>query len=208
MLRTFKILFVTISATALLLAACANPHPLAGFEEISPATVLEHPEPRESTPYAAELVSRGQYLVSMLRCGACHTDGALAGKPNGERLLAGSSVGIAFTNPLQDKHPGVVYPSNLTPDTETGLGGWSEQQVMALVRTGTNRHGGKAFSVMPYLAYATINNEDARAIATYLASLPPVRHEVPKNVSPGQRAPAPYVHFGVYMSKELVDRDQ
>lgn len=193
-----------MAAGALAVLACTGPQPFEDFEELSPATVLEHPAPLESTVYAPEAVARGRYLVSILRCGACHTDGALAGKPDTERLLAGSSVGIAYTSPARDRNPGVVYPSNLTPDSETGLGSWSEQQVMAMIRTGTRRHGGRAFSIMPYLAYAEITEEDARAIATYLATIPPVRHEVPANVAPGQRAKAPFVHFGVYMSKELV----
>lgn len=189
-----------IAMTGLLLA-CAGANPLDDYEELTPATVLDQPEPLATDAYPESVVAHGKYLVTLLRCGACHTDGALTGAPNPDRLLAGSSVGIAYTSPLKNNRPGVVYPSNLTPDPATGLGNWTEQQIVDLVRTGANRHGGRALSVMPYPAYADISDADARAIAAYLRSLPPVRHEVPYNVGEGQRAPAPFVHFGVYRSR-------
>ncbi|NND44740.1 MAG: cytochrome c [Xanthomonadales bacterium] len=184
-----------------ILMSCAAANPLQDFEELTPATVLDHPEPAPSDRYSEAVVAHGKYLVTLLRCGACHTDGALTGTPNPERLLAGSSVGIAYTSPLENSRPGVVYPSNLTPDAETGLGRWTEQQVVDMIRTGSDRHGGRAVSVMPYPAYAELNDADARAIAAYLSSLPAVRHEVPYSVSEGSRAPAPFVHFGVYRSR-------
>lgn len=190
-----------LAVSVAVLMSCAAASPLQDFEELTPATVLEHPEPAASDHYSNELVAHGKYLVTLLRCGACHTDGALTGMPNPERLLAGSSVGIAYTSPLENPRPGVVYPSNLTPDAETGLGRWTEQQVVDMIRTGSDRHGGRAVSVMPYPAYAELSDADARAIAAYLSSLPPVRHEVPYPVSEGSRAPAPFVHFGVYRSR-------
>jgi len=202
-ISAFKQAIVAV-ATATLMLACASPNPLEDYEELEPATILEHPRALDSGEYPAEVVAHGQYLAKLLRCGACHTDGALAGRPDSERLMAGSSVGIAFTNPLDDSRPGVVYPSNLTPDPETGLGGWNEREIIQMIRTGDNRHGGQAISLMPYLAYSDLSDDDVRAIAAYLRSLPPVRHEVPANVAQGQRARAPYVHFGVYMSKELL----
>ena len=53
---------------------------------------------------------------------------------------------------------------------------------------------------MPWPAYAQLSDEDINAIVAYLRSLPPVRHQVPANVPPGNEASAPYVHFGVYQS--------
>ena len=71
-----------------------------------------------------------------------------------------------------------------------------------MVRLGVDQHGRQTIPVMPWPAYARITGEDAQAISMYLKSLPPVRHEVPQNVSPGQRATAPFVHFGVYQVRE------
>lgn len=186
----------------LALGACSTADPLADYDELTPAAVLELPDARASKEFDPETVSRGRYLVNLLRCGACHTDGALLGEPDETRLLAGSSVGIAYTSPLQDKNPGVVYPANLTPDPDTGLGGWSERQIVDRIRTGSDRHGRRSIPVMPSAAYASIDDDDARAIAAYLRNLPPVRHAVPASVAPGQKARAPFVHFGVYRSKQ------
>jgi mono/diheme cytochrome c family protein len=187
-----------------ILAACsgATINPLDEYDEVFPATVTEQPEAEQGYSYPEEEVSRGYYLVSLLRCGACHTDGSLIGEPNPAHLLAGSSVGIAYTNPLEDKNPGVVFPPNLTPDDRTGLGKWTQQQVADMIRTGTDRHGSRKLSLMPYSAYSSISAEDALAIAAYLGSLKPVRHEVPENVRKGTKTDRTFVHFGIYRSKQ------
>lgn len=187
------------------LAACASSSdsydPLQDFEQVSPAAAQVTPAPT-ATAYPPEAVQQGQYLVTLLGCANCHTDGALVGEPNDSRLMAGSEVGIAWTSPLEGSNPGVVYPANLTPDPETGLGDWSLEEIVAMLQTGIDNHGRGSLPVMPWIAYSRLKAEDARAIAMYLKSLPPVKHSVPRNVRPGQRATAPYVHFGIYQSKK------
>jgi len=59
---------------------------------------------------SAQTMSRGEYLVTIMHCGGCHTPGALAGKPDFSRKLAGSSIGFGIPG------VGVVYPPNLTSD--------------------------------------------------------------------------------------------
>jgi mono/diheme cytochrome c family protein len=140
--------------------------------------------------------------VGLLGCGSCHSDGALVGNPVEGRLLAGSQTGIAFTSPFVDKNPGVVYPPNLTPDMETGLGTWSINQLVQMVRMGTTDHSARSIPVMPWPAFSNITSPDALAIAAYLKSLAPVRHQVPRNVAPGQKASAEFIHFGVYQSQQ------
>lgn len=177
-------------------------NPLADFEQLDPATIFATPEPRpEATPYSTEQLSRGRYLVGLLGCGSCHTDGALVGDPNPNRLLAGSDTGIAYTSPFVDSNPGVVYPANLTPDMETGLGSWTMERLVTMIRVGTTEHSTSSLPVMPWPAYASITHDDALAIAAYLKSLTPVRHRVPANVRRGEPAQAPFVHFGVYQSR-------
>jgi len=65
-----------------------------------------------------------------------------------------------------------------------------------------SRHGTQTLLVMPWLNYSRLLPEDATAIAMYLKSLPPIEHQVPANVLPGQRATAPFVHFGTYRSQQ------
>ena len=144
----------------------------------------------------AAQVQRGQYLVEMLACAACHTDGQLIDEPDVNRYLAGSSVGIAYTN---DAEPGVVFPANLTPDKATGLGRWKPAEIRRNIQYGIDKHGRQQLPIMPWPGYAHLTDADADAIVAYLMSLPSVHHRVPKNVAPGKPSVAPYVRFGVYV---------
>ncbi len=127
-------------------------NPLDDFEVLDPASIFATPEPRPQTSdYSTEQLSRGRYLVGLLGCGSCHTDGALLGAPDPDRLLAGSSTGIAYTNPLQDSNPGVVYPANLTPDLETGLGSWTMERLITMIRVGTTEHSASVCRSCPGL---------------------------------------------------------
>lgn len=190
---------LAISCAMTACSTTAPTNPLDDYEQLKPTTIFQQPT-ATSQQYPAAMVDHGRYLVSLLGCGTCHTEGALVGEPNSNKLLAGSHTGIAYSNPLQVKNPGVVYPANLTPDKETGIGNWTEQQIVAMIRTGTDNHGSASLPVMPWPAYAIISNDDARAIAAYLLSLSPVHNDVPRNVKPGERATHPFVHFGVYRS--------
>lgn len=193
-----------LSYLLIFVAGCAETrvgyNPLDDFEQLDPATIFAMPEALPSPNYSTEQLQRGKYMVGLLGCGSCHTDGALVGNVNQSRLLAGSSTGIAYSSPFVDDFPGVVYPPNLTPDMETGLGTWTMNRLVQMIRVGTTDHSGRSVPVMPWPAFVNITEEDAFAMAAYLKSLPPVRHQVPSNVSPGQRSTAPYVHFGVYQS--------
>lgn len=182
--------------------ACTTQNPLDGYEALTPTTVMDAPD---ADPAAVgqdpEMAAHGKYLVELLGCGACHTDGALVGQPRQDRRLAGSQVGIAYSNPMEYENPGVMYPSNLTPDAETGIGKMSDDQVIGAIREGLDRHGLQRLPVMPWPAYAKISNDDIEAILSYMRTLPAVRHQVPMNVVPGKKADGLYVHFGVYRSR-------
>ena len=116
------------------------------------------------------------------------------------RLLAGSHLGIAYTNPFRDALPGVAYPSNLTPDPRTGLGNWSDAQIAAAIRSGELASDPGHLMVMPWPLYQRMSEEDVKAIVAYLRSIPAIQHPVPKRVAPGTSATTPYVYFGVFRS--------
>ena len=141
-------------------------------------------------------LDRGRYLVDLLSCASCHTNGQLINDPVKEHYLAGSDVGIAYSD---GDNPGVVFPANLTSDPETGLGRWTREQITRNVRYGIDKHGRQQLPIMPWPGYAHMDIEDAEAITTYLMSLPPVKHEVPTDVAPGEPSKAPYVRYGVYV---------
>jgi mono/diheme cytochrome c family protein len=132
-------------------------------------------------------VARGQYLTSIMDCAGCHTPGSLSGRPDPDRWLGGSDVGFALPDGA------VVYPKNLTPDPETGLGRWTEEEIARAVRQGQSRDGRVLIPVMPWPSYSVLTEADARAIAAYLKSVPPVRFAVPRDTRAGERPSAPYM---------------
>ena len=124
---------------------------------------------------AAEPLARGRYLVNAMLCALCHTPTrAQDGGYDARYFLAG---GVRLS-----AYPwGVWFSGNLTPDRDTGLGEWSESEIVAAVTRGIARDGDRLDPLaMPWPWFARLSAADARAIAVYLKSLPPVRNDVPK----------------------------
>lgn len=132
-------------------------------------------------------IKRGEYLATIMDCTGCHTPGMLLGKPDTGRYLGGSDVGFRIPE------LGTFYPPNLTPDRETGLGNWSESDIVAAVRDGVRPDGRILVPVMPYHAYGRLTDLDARALAGYLKTLKPVRNAVPASTGAGEQPTAPYM---------------
>ena len=133
------------------------------------------------------LVARGQYLATIGVCTDCHTDGALAGKPDASRYLAGSTIGFEVPG------FGIVYGKNLTPDPETGLGAWTDEEILRALKQGQGRDGRALAPIMPWHAYTVLSAEDSRALVAFLRSLTPIRFAPPANVKPGEKPTAPYM---------------
>ncbi len=134
---------------------------------------------------APDTVERGRYLVSIMDCAGCHNTGAFSPAPE-QGYLQGGTIG--FEVPGQ----GVVYPPNLTPHPDAGLGRWSSAQIIAALRTGVRPDGRILATAMPWQGYAKVTDADAQAIVAYLKSLPPSDHRVPGPSAP-EAAPAPYL---------------
>jgi mono/diheme cytochrome c family protein len=136
---------------------------------------------------ADDSLGRGEYLATIMDCGGCHTTGVLLGKPDSKRYLAGSDVGFQIPG------LGIFYPPNLTPDRETGIGAWSADDIVNAVRTGERPDGRILAPVMPYGHYGKLTDADAYALARYLKSLKPVRHQVPAITGAAEKPSAPYL---------------
>lgn len=132
------------------------------------------------------LIERGRYLAAIMDCGGCHTPGALVGKPEMSTPLAGSSVGF------QVPGLGIFYPPNLTPHPEAGIGRWDEAAIIAAVRTGVRPDGRELAPAMPWRSYGALNDDDAKALAAYLKSLPVVDRKAPGPFGPGEKPAVPY----------------
>ena len=125
-------------------------------------------------------VERGKYLVTLGLCTDCHTPGHLLGKPDENRFLGGSQVGFDVPG------LGVFHGPNLTPDKGTGLGNWTDEQIIAAFRTGTRPDGRMLAPIMPWRQFAKLTDVDAKAIVAYLRSLPPVKNQVPGPFGPSE----------------------
>lgn len=196
-----RTLLTTAALAAFLVGCAADENPLDDYEQVDTVTIFDAPAVTDVAPENREAVARGEYLVELLGCGSCHTDGALIGEPDMTRWLAGSRVGVAYSNPMEFRKPGVVFPPNITPDEETGIGRWSRREIADAIRAGAGRHGRGRILVMPWQGYGKLTDSDVLAIVGYLENLEPVRHRLPENVPPGRSTRERYVHFGVYRSR-------
>jgi alcohol dehydrogenase (quinone), cytochrome c subunit len=107
------------------------------------------------------LVARGEYLAKAGDCVACHS--APRGKP-----FAG---GLPMTTPM-----GRIYTTNITPDPDTGIGRYTEQDFVRAVREGVAKDGHNLYPAMPYPSYAKVSDDDMKALyAWFMRGVAPVR---------------------------------
>jgi mono/diheme cytochrome c family protein len=127
----------------------------------------------ERTPQRLE---RGRYIATGLSgCIYCHTphDWTAPGAP----MLAGMSGG-GDVLPYADL-PGRIVAPNLTPDPETGVGHWTDDQLARAIREGVGHDGRALFPIMPYKHYHNMSEEDLASVVVYLRSLSPVHNPLP-----------------------------
>jgi mono/diheme cytochrome c family protein len=129
------------------------------------------PGPWQPDPAKDATWNRGAYLVHSLgRCGDCHTPRTLLGVPDPERFLAGVPAG-----PPNDAPGGKQVP-NITPDRKAGIGNWSEDDVVRVLTDGNTPNFDEVGGGMAEIVKNTarLSEEDRRAIAVFLASVPAV----------------------------------
>ena len=124
-------------------------------------------------------MERGRYLVqSVLVCVECHSEkdksryaSPIVGTPGAGGACFGSEAGL----------PGVLCGMNLTPDRATGLGDWTDAEILRAVREGVGRDGGIVFPMKPIRGYRHLSEADGRAMVAYLRSMEPVENAVPQS---------------------------
>ena len=107
----------------------------------------------------ATLAARGEYLVRLGDCAACHT--AVGGRP-----FAG---GDAIDSPF-----GAIYAPNITPDKATGIGAWSDEDFYRAMHDGVGKNGQYLYPAFPYQWFSRVTREDVMAIKAYLDTVPAV----------------------------------
>lgn len=126
------------------------------------------PEPVQ----AAASIERGAYLMNgVVACGNCHFARGEQGQPLLEKGLSG---GMLFDEP-----PFKAYAANITPDAETGIGKWSDEQLGRAIRDGVRPDGRLIGPPMPIEFYRHMSDEDLASIIAFLRAQPAVRNKVP-----------------------------
>jgi len=115
-------------------------------------------------------VQRGRYLVDAADCGSCHT------VPGSNHPFAG---GRRIETPF-----GALAAPNITPDHETGIGSWTDEEFDAAVRNGRGRNGERLYPAMPFPYYSRMSREDVKDIRSYLETIASVHNPVKSNQLP------------------------
>jgi mono/diheme cytochrome c family protein len=154
-----------------------------------------------------KLAQRGEYLVKTMGCNDCHTPWKMGPKgpePDMTRMLSGHPhdlvmppaptlppgpwmITVAATQTAWAGPWGVSFTRNLTPDKETGLGDWTEENFIATIRTGKRMGKGRdILPPMPIPAFKNLQDADLKAIFAYLRTIPAIKNAVPEPIPPAQ----------------------
>ncbi|MEN3381016.1 MAG: hypothetical protein V7608_1060, partial [Hyphomicrobiales bacterium] len=142
---------VVIVALVVLIAAAGIVYALLPGRLALAADAFQKPDPQ-----SFEDIERGRYLATAADCAACHT--ARGGKP-----FAG---GLPIETPF-----GTLVAPNITPDRESGIGAWTDDEFRRAMQDGIGRDGEFLYPAMPYPAYAKLARDDVLAIRAYLATV-------------------------------------
>lgn len=164
--------------TLLGVAGCSREQAPAPAPAASPPAARPAPAPAPAAAAAvirdsADPLQHGRYLVETVAgCGNCHTPRLPDGTPDPTKNLAGAFV---------IEEPGVfkAYAQNITPDMETGIGSWTEDQIVDAIRNARKPDGTFMGPPMSFGWYKGMSDTDAHAIAKYIKTVPAVRNEVP-----------------------------
>jgi len=125
-------------------------------------------------------LARGKYLTEgPAHCFFCHSEHDLT-QPQAPIIQAKKGAGWAM--PVAELNN--ISSKNITSDRETGLGAWSDDEIARAIQEGISRDGHALFPVMPYLDFASLDEEDIASIVVYLRTIPAVRNEVAKRNLP------------------------
>jgi mono/diheme cytochrome c family protein len=120
-----------------------------------------------------DLVTKGKYIFAAAGGGCgCHTE-------PGKAATGLNAGGRRFDAPF-----GTVYSTNITPDRQTGIGAWTDEQIIAAIRLGRRPNGERILPVHPFMAFNGMAEEDLRAVVAYLRIVPAIlRPNQPKQIT-------------------------
>jgi nicotinate dehydrogenase subunit B len=120
----------------------------------------------DASVFSEATIARGRRLAALGDCAVCHTSA------NGASNAGGRTIETPF---------GTIYSTNITPDSETGIGAWSYPAFERAMREGIHRDGRQLYPAFPYTHFAKATDADLQALYAYLMAQAPVRAENPRN---------------------------
>lgn len=122
-------------------------------------------------------LARGEYLVEgVAHCFQCHSTHDLT------KIEAPIVEGMKGAGWLMEEAPGLgsIVAPNITPDKETGIGNWTDDEIARAIREGVSRDGSALFPIMPYDSFRDMSDEDLASVVVYLRTIPAVRNALPR----------------------------
>ena len=156
-------------------AGCQKSEPPAQPAATPPAAQQPAAQPAvaavQKIPDSTDPLAHGRYLVETIAgCGNCHTPHLPDGSLDESKAFSGAFV-------IED--PGFkAYARNITPDMETGIGSWTDDQVVNAIRNGQRPDGTFLGPPMSFAWYKRMSDTDVRAIVAYIRTVKPIRNEV------------------------------
>lgn len=156
-----------VTVSSILITSCNNEP-----EEEEPETRIQNKDSLDKA------IKRGEYLAqNVAQCIHCHSQRDLT-KYSGP-VVPGTEGGGGFAFVPQFGLPGTFYGKNITPDKETGIGSWTDEEVLRAVTQGISKNGDTLFPLMPYVSYNRMAKEDLLNIIAYIRTLKPIKNSVP-----------------------------
>jgi mono/diheme cytochrome c family protein len=170
---------ILVSLFAILLLAVVGGLTAIGWQ------IVLGPDARPVTSVPFEVtearLARGKYLAEgPTHCFFCHTEHDFS-TPEYPSIAA--KKGAGWVMPIPELNH--IASRNITADRETGLGDWSDDEIARAIREGVRKDGSALFPLMPYLEFATLDDEDVKSIVVYLRTIPAVKNTVPTRQLPG-----------------------
>lgn len=140
----------------------------------------EEPQANNNQDSLQKVIARGEYLANhVAACLHCHSQRDFT-------KFAGPTVpgtegegGEVFSHDMLDAIPGIIYARNITPDPETGIGTWTDDDILKAITQGINKNGDTLFPLMPYANFNHMAKSDLMSIIAYLHTLKPIKNKVP-----------------------------
>ena len=127
-----------------------------------------------------KVIERGEYLaIHVAPCMDCHSKRDFS-KYSGPVIPGTEGMGgEVFDHKLFDAMPGTVYAKNITPDPETGIGTWTDDEILRAITQGINKNGDTLFPIMPYANLNHMAKSDLLSIIAYIRTLKPIKNKIP-----------------------------